>query len=81
MLAAAGPAIEAYYSDHGTYAGISISAIREIDHGVNPGLTVVATSNVSYCTSYTLKRITFRLRGRDGGGVHPGSRIQRGRCS
>jgi len=43
------PDAEAYYTDNGTYAGMTLAALQTIDH-VDPGLTVFADAT-HYCLS------------------------------
>jgi type IV pilus assembly protein PilA len=47
-LRAALPAAEAFYSDNGTYAGMTLSTLKAIDSGVSDTLKVTATSATAY---------------------------------
>jgi hypothetical protein len=47
-LRAAVPAIEAYYADHNTYAGMTLAAIRTYDYSV-AGITIAWTTRDRYC--------------------------------
>jgi prepilin-type N-terminal cleavage/methylation domain-containing protein len=48
-LRAALPSAEAYYSDHLTYVGMGPAALRSIDAGLSPTLTVVSVTASGYC--------------------------------
>lgn len=48
-LRAAIPAAEAYYSENSTYVGMDVTALRAIDSGISPTLTVAAVSASSFC--------------------------------
>jgi type IV pilus assembly protein PilA len=48
-LRAALPSAEAYYSDNGTYVGMTPAALLLIDSGVSPTLTVPTAAAASYC--------------------------------
>ena len=52
-LRAALPAAEAYYSDNGTYVGMTPAALALIDSGVAPALTVPTAADESYCLAVT----------------------------
>jgi type IV pilus assembly protein PilA len=43
------PAVEAYYTDNGTYAGMNLTALASIDAGVK--ITVVSAGASTYCIS------------------------------
>ena len=45
------PSAEAYYADHGSYAGMTVDQLRLYDSGIRPGITVTATAT-SYCIDY-----------------------------
>ena len=45
---AAVPALEAYYADHGTYAGASIAALQQYDAGVTD-VELVRADAAAYC--------------------------------
>jgi len=57
------PAVEAFYADHGTYAGMEAAgALTAIDAGVK--ITVVGTpTSTSYCISNTQGIFTFYKNG------------------
>jgi type IV pilus assembly protein PilA len=48
-LRAAIPAAEAYYSTGSTYVGMDATALRAIDGGLSPSLTVVSVTDTSFC--------------------------------
>jgi hypothetical protein len=70
------PAAEAYYTDHGTYAGMTIEALHAIDQGLDPD-----TVRVAYA-----KRARYCIEGTDdteGSVAHyegPGGVISEGSC-
>jgi hypothetical protein len=43
------PAAEAYYADRGSYEGMSVRELREIDAGIGPGVRVGYATVVTYC--------------------------------
>jgi hypothetical protein len=47
-LRSAVPAIEAYYADHGGYAGMTLAAIRRYDYGLSD-ITIAWTTRDRYC--------------------------------
>jgi type IV pilus assembly protein PilA len=49
---AAIPAMEAYYSDNGTYSSVSVTALKSIDSGLASGIAVTSTAN-TYTISFT----------------------------
>ena len=50
---AAVPAVETYFSDNGTYAGMTVALLRAIDGGIEPTMVVPAAlqTATSYCIS------------------------------
>ena len=50
---AAVPAVETYFSDNGTYAGMTVALLRAIDGGLEPTMVVPAAlqTATSYCIS------------------------------
>ena len=67
------PAIEAYYADNGTYAGVTVSGLRTTyDPGV-PDVRIVVTSRTSYCVESTVYDVTYSKAG-------PGADIRPGPC-
>ena len=66
------PAVEAYYADNGTYAGLSLSSLQAIDAGVK--VTVApGASATTYCISDTQGTWTYHKSG-------PGADITSGAC-
>jgi len=52
-LRAALPSAEAYYSDNGTYVGMTPATLALIDSGVSPTLTVPSATASAYCLADT----------------------------
>jgi type IV pilus assembly protein PilA len=46
---AAVPAVETYFSDNGTYAGMDLAALQAIDAGISPDIGVGAVDGTTYC--------------------------------
>ena len=53
------PAVQIYFADHGSYAGISTAALRTINAGLSPTVQVVPTAG-SYCLTATVRGISVR---------------------
>ncbi len=68
---AAVPAVETFYSDNGTYVGMTTAALQAIDAGL-PTLAIGALSATSYCISSTVNATTFRKVG-PGGAIVSGA--------
>ena len=47
------PAAEAYYSDNGTYTGMTVAELKEIDQGLKVTAVKVAADGKSYCLQAT----------------------------
>jgi prepilin-type N-terminal cleavage/methylation domain-containing protein len=62
-LRAALPAAEAYYSERNTYVLMDDAAMRSIDSGLSPTLTVVSTSASTYCIAETVSGRTWSVLG------------------
>ena len=62
---AAVPAVETYFSDNGTYAGMTIATLRAIDAGVESTLVIPAAlqTATSYCISDTVGNKTAKKAG------------------
>jgi hypothetical protein len=60
------PAAEAYYADNDTYVGMTAAALRVIDNGIDPGVTVVSVTATSYCVEYTSGSVTASYAGPGG---------------
>lgn len=62
-LRAAIPAIEAYYADNGTYAGMTDDLLRaNYDAGI-PTITLVRANKNTYCVESTVEGVTFHKAG------------------
>jgi prepilin-type N-terminal cleavage/methylation domain-containing protein len=57
------PAAEAYYSDNKTYVGMDAAALRLIDAGLSPSISVVSATSTNYCLTETISDATWSLRG------------------
>ncbi len=65
-LRTAVPAIEAYRSDAGTYAGMTVAVLQaDYSPGVE-GITVVSTSSSGYCVTATVDGSAWYKAGPDG---------------
>jgi prepilin-type N-terminal cleavage/methylation domain-containing protein len=54
-IGAAVPDAEAYYSDNNTYTGMTTTALKSIDTGLSPAVTIGTNpSATSYCLSATV---------------------------
>ena len=60
------PAIEAYRSDAGTYAGLTVAALQASYSPGVEGITVVSTSSAGYCVAASAERSTWFKDGPDG---------------
>ena len=58
------PAIEAFYADNGTYAGMDLAGLQAIDAGVK--ITVVSSGATTYCISDTQGGFTYYKDGPSG---------------
>ena len=56
-LRAAVPSLEAYYADHATYAGATLTELRRYDSAVT-GVKTVSASETSYCIQSTFRGTT-----------------------
>ena len=63
---AAIPAAEAFYSDNGSYTGMSLAQLRSIDQGIPSGLGVSATAT-TYTLTFTKGTCTATYTGPGGG--------------
>ena len=66
------PAVQIYFADNGSYAGISTAALRTINAGVSPTVQVVPTAG-SYCLMATVRGISVR-------NVGPSTDVTDGSC-
>jgi len=63
-LRAAVPAIEAWYIDHGKYAGMTIARVRaQYDYGIPAGVHVVSATKEAYCIETTVGGDTWSYSG------------------
>jgi hypothetical protein len=68
------PAIEAWWADHGTYAGMTLSKLRaQYDYGIPLEVAIVRASKRSYCAESTVGGDTWSYWGR-------GTGLKRGGC-
>jgi general secretion pathway protein G len=68
------PSIEAYFSDHGTYAGLTVATLRAAyDQALPASLVVVNMTDVSYCAQTTTGSRVWKREG-------PSAQIVRGSC-
>lgn len=68
------PAIEAYYADHGTYAGASVEGLRATyDAGIGDVRLVGPLNDRTYCVESTVGAVTFSKAG-------PAAEIVPGTC-
>jgi type IV pilus assembly protein PilA len=51
---AAVPSAEAYYSDHGNYTSMNLTALQAIDQGLNLDKVSIVTGGASYCLQKTV---------------------------
>jgi hypothetical protein len=65
------PAIEAYYADNGTYAGMTDDLLRKYDPFL-PTFTLVRATRNGYCVESTVDGVTFHKAG-PAGDVAPGA--------
>ena len=56
------PAIEAYYQDNGTYSGMTVPKLRQIDYGL-PQIKIVSAKKLSYCIEIEIKGSSAFTRG------------------
>lgn len=68
------PAIEAYYAENGTYAGLSLATLRErYDGALSDALRISGVTEQAYCISATVGTSAAHL-------VGPGGSLQGGGC-
>ena len=72
-MRAAIPAIEAYWQDHnGTYSGMTLSKLRQIDYGL-PEIKIISAKKRTYCIEIDVKGASAFTRG-------PMGKIETGTC-
>jgi hypothetical protein len=52
------PAVEAYYADHGSYAGATVEELRAYDYGIQDVSVFPAADGVTYCIESTVGSLT-----------------------
>ena len=67
------PAVEAFYSDHGTYSTMTDSALTSIDAGIKATVDTTAGTSTSYCIEATSGSYTYSKTG-------PGGNITEAAC-
>jgi hypothetical protein len=68
------PAIEAWYADHGTYAGLTLEALRQQYDAGLPDVTILGPLNVkTYCVEATADGVSYFKAG-------PAADILEGHC-
>jgi hypothetical protein len=72
-LRASIPAIEAYWQDHNSYSGMTLSKLRQIDYGL-PKIKIVSAKKRTYCVEIDVKGSSAFKNG-------PSSEIMLGSCS
>jgi hypothetical protein len=71
---AAIPAIEAWYADHGTYAGMTLAGLQaQYDAGIKDVTLVEPINGTTYCVESTVGDSSYFKQG-------PGAEIQEGHC-
>jgi type IV pilus assembly protein PilA len=75
-LRAVVPSVETYFSDHGTYVGMDLTALQAIDQSIGAGIVIPAASLAvdSYCIQSTVGSSTFNKPG-------PAEPIASGACA
>ena len=48
------PSVEAFYSDHQTYTGVTLASLKQIDSGLSASVKVAAISGGGYCLDATV---------------------------
>jgi hypothetical protein len=67
------PALEAYYTEHGTYAGVTIAALARIDDVISRRIMIGSASERGYCVSLTVGKATWSYSG-------PGGQLRMNGC-
>jgi hypothetical protein len=67
------PSLEAFYAEHGTYAGATVAALRAIDTGLDPTVELGWIEKGRYCLESTVEGQTASVTG-------PGGEIVLGGC-
>lgn len=56
------PAIEAYWADHGTYAGMTLAKLQQIDAGIR-AISIAYATATRYCIQSTVGSVTYHYAG------------------
>jgi type IV pilus assembly protein PilA len=68
------PSIKSYFSDQGTYVGMTPAGLQAYDQSINPALyTINALTGTSYCASATVNSTSYKKAG-------PAAAIVAGTC-
>jgi type IV pilus assembly protein PilA len=70
---AAVPAVETFFSDHQTYAGMSVPSLRQIDRGIAVSVEPTSLGASTYCIYASSGGLTYSKR-------NPGGLIVEGGC-
>jgi prepilin-type N-terminal cleavage/methylation domain-containing protein len=62
-LRSALPAAQAYYADNGTYVGMTLAALKAINKGLSPTLTVASVTATTYCLTDITNGKRWSVRG------------------
>ena len=62
-LRSALPTAEAYFADHGTYAGMSQASLLEIDSSLSSTLNVAESNSTSFCIAENVNGKTWSVLG------------------
>ena len=62
-LRAAIPSAEAFYSDNGSYASMTLPALTSIDSGINQSIIVGGLSATGYCLGLTVGGQAYSVKG------------------
>jgi type IV pilus assembly protein PilA len=67
-LRAAIPSVEAWFSDHGTYAGMTVASLRaDYDQSISPSIITLGTlSDTTYCVQATSPNDTTKTAAKAG---------------
>ena len=62
-LRSALPSAEAFYSDNGSYASMTLAQLTSIDSGINQGIALSGLSATGYCLGLTVGNQSFSVAG------------------
>ena len=65
-LRGAVPAVESFFSDKDTYAGMDVTALKTYDQGISSTISVKSAGTSSYCLQSTVGNKTAKLAGPGG---------------